>query len=146
MAGLTIRIDVVSSEENLFSGDASFVVIPTESGEIGVYPRHEPLLSKVRPGVLRITPASGGEEILMAVSGGVVEILPDCITVLSDIAIRSAEFDIEAAKKARDDAEKAASNKDTDYHGTASAEARLAAAIAQLKAVEYIRGKEKSGR
>ena len=139
----TIQLDVVSSEDSLFSGQVAFVVIPTEMGEIGVYPKHEPLLGRVRPGVLRIKQDDHSEEILLAVSGGVVEIQPDCITVLSEIALRSDELDEQQAQKAKEEAEKMLAQGVQNTQGTASAEARLAAAIAQLKAVEYIRQRER---
>ena len=140
----TVQLDVVSSEDSLFSGQVAFVVIPTEMGEIGVYPKHEPLLGRVRPGVLRIKQDDRSEEILLAVSGGVVEIQPDCITVLSEIALRSDELDEQQAQKAKEEAEKMLAREAQDgVPGSASAEARLAAAIAQLKAVEYIRQRER---
>ncbi len=140
----TIQLDVVSSEDSLFSGQVAFVVIPTEMGEIGVYPKHEPLLGRVRPGVLRIKQDERSEEILLAVSGGVVEIQPDCITVLSEIALRSDELDEQQAQQAKEEAEQMlARGVQGDSLGGASAEARLAAAIAQLKAVEYIRQRER---
>lgn len=140
----TVQLDVVSSEDSLFSGKVAFVVIPTEMGEIGVYPKHEPLLGRVRPGVLRIKQnEESTEEVLLAVSGGVVEIQPDCITVLSEIALRSDELDEQQAQKAKEEAEKMLAQGIQSTPGTASAEARLAAAIAQLKAVEYIRQRER---
>lgn len=137
-----IRLEIVSGEENLFSGEATFVVIPTEMGEIGVYPKHEPLLGRMRPGVLRIKPVGGGEEISLAVSGGIVEIQPNCITVLSDVAVRSENMDAQRAKEAREEAEKRLTGA-KDKRSKESAEAALAIAIAQLKTLDYIRQKER---
>ena len=99
----TMQVEVVSSEQNIYSGEASFVVVPTVQGELGIYPRHEPIMSLVRPGALRLTVPGEAEEVLVAVSGGVLEVQPDKITVLADVAVRSTEMDqarAEAAKKA----------------------------------------------
>ena len=98
----TMQVEVVSSEQNIYSGEASFVVVPTVQGELGIYPRHEPIMSLVRPGALRLTVPGEAEEVLVAVSGGVLEVQPDKITVLADVAVRSTEMDqarAEAAKK-----------------------------------------------
>ena len=98
-----MQVEVVSSEQNIYSGEASFVVVPTVQGELGIYPRHEPIMSLVRPGALRLTVPGEAEEVLVAVSGGVLEVQPDKITVLADVAVRSTEMDqarAEAAKKA----------------------------------------------
>lgn len=98
----TMQVEVVSSEQNIYSGEASFVVVPTVQGELGIYPRHEPIMSLVRPGTLRLTVPGEAEEVLVAVSGGVLEVQPDKITVLADVAVRSTEMDqarAEAAKK-----------------------------------------------
>ena len=138
----TIRLEVVSGEESIFSGDVSFVVIPTEMGELGVYPKHEPLLGRIRPGVLRIKTGNDQEEIPLAVSGGIVEIQPDCITVLSDVAVRSKDLDSQRAKDAMAEAEKRLSGAKDDQSKEA-AEAALAAAIAQLKTLDYIRQRER---
>ena len=95
----TIRVDVVSAEESIFSGEARFVALPGESGELGIYPRHTPLITRIRPGSVRIETADGGEEFVF-VAGGVLEVQPDGVTVLSDTAVRGKDLDEEKAKKA----------------------------------------------
>ena len=138
----TIRLEVVSGEEHIFSGEATFVVIPTEMGELGVYPRHEPLLGKIRPGVLRIKTLDSEDDVSLAVSGGILEIQPDCITVLSDIVVRSKDLDEKRANEAREEAEKRLSGAQ-DEDSKEEAEKALAAAMAQLKALDYLRTREK---
>ena len=101
----TMQVEVVSSEESIFSGEASFVVVPTQTGELGIYPRHEPIMSLVRPGALRLTVPGQKEEVLVAVSGGVLEVQPTKLTVLADVAVRSAEMDQKRAEEAKKAAE-----------------------------------------
>jgi len=93
MAASTIHVDVVSAEESIFSGEAEFVVLPGEVGELGIYPRHTPLITRIKPGAVRIMPAGGGEEQLIFVAGGILEVQPKVITVLADTAIRGADLD-----------------------------------------------------
>src|SRR5712675_1066910 len=93
MANATIHVDVVSAEESISSGEAEFVVLPGEAGELGIYPRHTPLITRIKPGAVRITPAGGGEEQLIFVAGGILEVQPKLITVLADTAIRGADLD-----------------------------------------------------
>src|SRR5882672_6285122 len=93
MANATIHVDVVSAEEAIYSGEAEFVVLPGEAGELGIYPRHTPLITRIRPGAVRITPAGGGEEQLIFVAGGILEVQPKLITVLADTAIRGKDLD-----------------------------------------------------
>ena len=100
-----MQVEVVSSEQNIYSGEASFVVVPTVQGELGIYPRHEPIMSLVRPGALRLTVPGEAEEVLVAVSGGVLEVQPDKITVLADVAVRSTEMDQARAEEAKKAAE-----------------------------------------
>ena len=133
-----MQVEVVSNEQSIFSGQASFVVVPTLNGELGIYPRHEPIMSLVRPGALRVTQADTSEEVLVAVSGGVLEVLPDRLTVLADVAVRSSEMDRERAEQARQAAHEALQNADDD-ESHAKAQAALAAAIAELKALDYLR-------
>ena len=133
-----MQVEVVSNEENIFSGEASFVVVPTLSGELGIYPRHEPVMSLVRPGALRLTVTGSAEEVLVAVSGGLLEVLPHKITVLADVAIRSSEMDHARAEAAKKDAEKSIAQAG-DQESLAKAHAALAAAIAELKTLDYIR-------
>ena len=101
----TIHVDVVSAEEAIYSGEAEFVVLPGEEGELGIYPRHTPLITRIKPGTVRIQPASGGEEELIFVAGGILEVQPHLVTVLADTAIRGHDLDeakaLEAHKRAQ---------------------------------------------
>ena len=133
-----MQVEVVSNEYNIYSGEASFVVVPTVQGELGIYPRHEPIMSLVRPGVLRLTVPGEAAEVLVAVSGGVLEVQPDKITVLADVAVRSTEMDQERAEAAKKAAESCISESKDD-RSLAEAHKALAAAIAQLKTLDYIR-------
>ena len=105
----TIHVDVVSAEELIFSGEANFVALPGEAGELGVYPRHTPLITRIRPGSVRIEMADGSEEFVF-VAGGILEIQPDCVTVLSDTAVRGKDLDDEKAASAKAAAEEALKN------------------------------------
>src|SRR6187402_2293919 len=102
----TIHVDVVSAEESIFSGEAEFVALPGEAGELGIYPRHTPLITRIKPGTVRIKPAGGGEEQLIFVAGGILEVQPKVITVLADTAIRGKDLDeakaLEALKRAEE--------------------------------------------
>ena len=102
----TLHVDVVSAEESIFSGEATFVALPGEAGELGIYPRHTPLISRIKPGSVRITKADGGEEFIF-VAGGILEVQPNVVTVLSDTAIRGKDLDEEKANVARKEAEEA---------------------------------------
>lgn len=133
-----MQVEVVSSEQNIYSGEASFVVVPTVQGELGIYPRHEPIMSLVRPGALRLTVPGEDKEVLVAVSGGVLEVQPDKVTVLADVAVRSAEMDQARAEEAKKAAE-AGISQAKDDKALAEAHKALAAAIAQLKTLDYIR-------
>lgn len=136
-----MQVEVVSSEQNIYSGEASFVVVPTVQGELGIYPRHEPIMSLVRPGALRLTVPGQAEEVLVAVSGGLLEVQPDKITVLADVAVRSTEMDQARAEEAKKAAEERIS-KAQDDESLAKAHAALAAAIAQLKTLDYLRSQK----
>ncbi len=138
----TMQVEVVSSEESIFSGEASFVVVPTQTGELGIYPRHEPIMSLVRPGALRLTVPGQKEEVLVAVSGGVLEVQPTKLTVLADCAVRSAEMDQKRAEEAKKAAESGI-HAAKDEKSLAAAQAALAAAIAQLKTLDYLRAHKK---
>jgi F-type H+-transporting ATPase subunit epsilon len=105
----TIRVDVVSAEEAIFSGEARFVALPGEAGELGIYPRHTPLITRIRPGSVRIEMADGSEEFVF-VAGGILEVQPHCVTVLSDTAIRGKDLDEEKANTAKAAAEEALKN------------------------------------
>ena len=135
----TIHVDVVSAEESIFSGEARFVALPGESGELGIFPRHTPLITRIRPGTVRIEKADGTEEFVF-VAGGVLEVQPDCVTVLSDTAIRGKDLDEEksnAAKVAAEEALKSAKS-DIDF---AKAQSELAVMAAQIAALRKFRQK-----
>jgi F-type H+-transporting ATPase subunit epsilon len=136
----TIHVDVVSAEDLIFSGDAEFVALPGEAGELGIYPKHTPLITRVRPGAVRIQLAGRSEEEFVFVAGGILEVQPNRVTVLADTAIRGADLDEAKAQEAKQRAEELMQNKDAtiDY---AKAQAELAAAIAQLAAIAKLRAK-----
>lgn len=133
-----MQVEVVSNEQHIFAGEVKFVVVPTVNGELGIYPKHEPIMSLVRPGALRVTPADSDEEVLVAVAGGVLEVCPHKITVLADVAVRSAEMDQARAEDAKKAAE-ASLSEAKDPEALAKAQAALAAAIAELKTLDYLR-------
>jgi len=135
----TFQVDVVSAEEQIFSGQAEFVALPGEAGELGIYPRHTPLITRIRPGAVRIQLAGGGEEFVF-VAGGILEVQPNGVTVLADTAIRGADLDEAKATAAKKQAEEMMLNKESqiDY---AKAQAEMAAAIAQLAAIQKLRSK-----
>ena len=128
---LRVHVDVVSAEEQIFSGEAEFAVFPGEAGELGIFPRHAPLLTRVRPGAVRLKIPDRDEFELVYVSGGILEVQPTLITLLADTAIRAKDLDEAEAIKARQRAEEAQRNRSADV-GYASAEAELAQSIAQL--------------
>lgn len=128
---LRVHVDVVSAEEQIFSGEAEFAVFPGEAGELGIFPRHAPLLTRVRPGAVRLKMPDRDEFELVYVSGGLLEVQPTLITLLADTAIRAKDLDEAEAIKARQRAEEAQRNRTVDV-GYASAEAELAQSIAQL--------------
>jgi len=136
----TIRVEVVSAEESIFSGDARFVALPGEAGELGIYPRHTPLITRIRPGSVRIEMADGGEEFVF-VAGGILEVQPDCVTVLSDTAIRGKDLDEEKANEARRNAEEAVRNAKSDID-LAKAQSELAVMAAQIAALRKYRQKK----
>lgn len=136
----TIRVDVVSAEESIYSGDARFVALPGEAGELGIYPRHTPLISRIKAGSVRIETADGGEEFVF-VAGGILEVQPDSVTVLSDTAIRGADLDEEKANAARQAAQEAVRNAKSEVD-LATAQAELAVLAAQLSALRKYRGKK----
>lgn len=134
----TLHVDVVSAEESIFSGDASFVVLPGEAGELGIYPRHTPLITRIKPGTVRVQPADGGEEQLIFVAGGILEVQPRVVTVLADTAIRGHDLDEAKANEAIKLAEEARA-KAQDKEEIAAVEAELAALAAQLAAIRKLR-------
>ena len=134
----TIHVDVVSAEEAIYSGEAEFVVLPGEEGELGIYPKHTPLITRIKPGTVRIKPASGGEEELIFVAGGILEVQPNLITVLADTAIRGRDLDeakaLEAHKRAQENLQDR-----TGKMEYAKAVAELAEATAQIAAIRKLR-------
>jgi F-type H+-transporting ATPase subunit epsilon len=138
MAEATIHVDVVSAEESIFSGEATFVVLPGEVGELGIYPRHTPLITRIKPGAVRIQPAGGGEEQLIFVAGGILEVQPKVITVLADTAIRGHDLDEAKANEALRRAEEARA-KAQDKQEIAAVEGELAMLAAQLAAIRKLR-------
>ena len=138
MANATIHVDVVSAEESIFSGEAEFVVLPGEAGELGIYPRHTPLITRIKPGAVRIVPAGGGEEQLIFVNGGIIEVQPKVITVLADTAIRGHDLDEAKASEALRAAEEARRTAKTNQE-QAIAEASISNMAAQLAAIRKLR-------
>lgn len=134
----TLHVDVVSAEEEIFSGDAEFVALPGEAGELGIYPMHTPLITRIRPGSVRIKLAGSGEEELVFVAGGILDVQPTAVTVLAETAIRGRDLDEAKANEARKQAEETLANRSAtvDY---AKAQAELAEAIAQLAAISRLR-------
>ncbi len=136
---MSVHVDVVSAEESLFSGLAEMVVVPGETGELGIYPRHAPLLTRIRPGSVRIKLADKqGEEALIYVSGGILEVQPGVVTVLADTAIRGADLDEARALEAKRAAEEAIKNR-TSEMDLARAQSELAEAVAQIHAIQKLR-------
>ena len=139
MANATIHVDVVSAEASIFSGEAEFVVLPGEAGELGIYPRHAPLITRIKPGAVRIQ-KPGGEEELIFVAGGILEVQPKVITVLADTAIRGADLDEAKANEAIKKAEEARRNA-KDKQEIAVVEGELSMLAAQLAAIRKLRKK-----
>ena len=133
----TIRCDIVSAEAEIFHGDARMVVATGEMGELGIAPRHAPLITRLKPGQVRVILENGDEQFFY-VSGGILEVQPQVVTVLADTAIRAADLDEAQARKAKDDAERAIADR-TEAIEVAEAQARLAQATAQLQALERLR-------
>ncbi|MET3118667.1 F-type H+-transporting ATPase subunit epsilon [Undibacterium sp. GrIS 1.8] len=136
----TIHVDVVSAEELIFSGEAEFVALPGEAGELGIYPKHTPLITRIKPGAVRIKLVGQAEDEFVFVAGGLLEVQPNAVTVLADTAIRGSDLDEAKANEAKKLAEEALVNKESkiDY---AQAQAELAVAIAQLAAIARLRQK-----
>ena len=136
----TIRVDVVSAEELIFSGEARFVALPGEAGELGIYPRHTPLITRIKPGAVRIEKADGTEE-FVCVAGGLLEVQPNSVTVLSDTAIRGKDLDEAKAVAAKAAAEEALKNAKGDID-IAMAQSELAVMAAQIAALRKFRSKK----
>ena len=135
---MTIHVDVVSAEALLYSGTAEFVIVPGESGELGVYPRHAPLVTRLKPGSVRVKVPDQVEEELIYVNGGLVEIQPDVVTILSDTGIRGKDLDEAKALEAKRQAEEAMKNQ-TGAMEIAQAQIELAQAVAQLATIHKLR-------
>jgi F-type H+-transporting ATPase subunit epsilon len=134
---MTMHVDIVSAENELFSGTAEVVVAPAVMGEVGIYPRHTPLLTPLKAGEVHIT-KQGGEDEYIFVSGGMMEVQPHTVTILSDTAIRAHDLDEAAALQAKQAAEEAIKDREGDME-IAEAQAKLAEAMAQLQAIERLR-------
>ena len=135
----TIQVDVVSAEELIFSGEARFVALPGEAGELGILPKHTPLITRIKPGSVRIELPGGGEEFVF-VAGGILEVQPYRVTVLSDTAIRGKDLDDKKAEEARQAAEEALKNAKSDVD-LARAQSELAVMAAQIAALRKFRQK-----
>jgi F-type H+-transporting ATPase subunit epsilon len=134
----TIHVDVVSAEEQIFSGEAEFVILPGVMGELGIYPRHTPLLTAIKPGALRVKLPDQDREELVFIQGGFLEVQPNRVTELADTAIRAKDLDEVKALEAKKAAEEALQNQTSKEH-IAAAEAELASAMAQLEAIRKMR-------
>ena len=139
---MTIHINIVSAETEIFSGTANMVFAPAEMGEVGIAPRHTPLLTRLKPGEVRVQ-MEGQDEQFFYVSGGMLEIQPHVVTVLADTAIRASDLDEAAAINAKERAERAMDDRQSDFD-YAKAQAELAEAVAQLRTINSIR--QKAGR
>jgi len=133
----TIRVDIVSAESEIFSGDATMVIATGELGELGITPRHAPLITRLKPGHVDVL-LDGGERQQFYVSGGILEVQPQVITVLADTAARASDLDEAAAQRAKKEAEDALAHR-TEALDIAEAQAKLAEAMAQLQALERLR-------
>ena len=136
----TIHVDVVSAEESIFSGEAKFVALPGEAGELGIYPRHTPLITRIKAGSVRIEMQDGSEEFVF-VAGGILEVQPNCVTVLSDTAVRGKDLDDEKANEAKAAAEEALKNAKSEID-MAKATSELAMMAAQIAALRKCRQKK----
>jgi F-type H+-transporting ATPase subunit epsilon len=136
----TIHVDVVSAEQSIFSGEAKFVALPGEAGELGILPKHTPLITRIRPGAVRIERADTGEEEFVFVAGGILEVQPGCVTVLADTAIRGHDLDEAKATEAKRIAEVAMKNAKSDID-LAKAQGEFATMAAQIAAIRKFRKK-----
>ena len=136
----TIHVDVVSAEASIFSGEAKFVTLPGELGELGIYPRHTPLITRIKPGAVRIVRADNDEEEFVFVAGGILEVQPTTVTVLADTAIRGHDLDEAKALEAKKLAEEAMKNAKSDID-FAAAQGEFAAMAAQIAAIQKFRRK-----
>ena len=138
--GKVLQVDIVSAEQQIFSGEATMVIAPGESGELGILPEHMPLLTRIKPGTVRILPVGGGEEDVIYVSGGMMEVQPDRVTVLADTSVRAHDLDEAKAMEA----ERLAKEALADRSGAidhAKAQIELAQAAAQIAAIRKLRNR-----
>ncbi len=136
----TIQVDVVSAEQQIYSGPAEFVALPGEAGELGIYPKHTPLITRIRPGAVRIRVPGQQEDEFVFVAGGILEVQPKAVTVMADTAIRGKDLDEAKATEVKKKAEEAMANRESDID-YAAAQAELAIAVAQLAAIQKLRHK-----
>ena len=136
----TIHVDVVSAEASIFEGQAEFVALPGETGELGIYPQHAPLITRIRPGAVRIKKAGSADEEFVFVAGGILEVQPDRVTVLADTAIRGHDLDEAKAESAKTAAEAAMANATSDID-FARAQSEFAVMAAQIAALRKLRAK-----
>lgn len=141
MAAMTVHLDIVSAELELFSGLAEMIVASGEVGELGIFPGHTPLLTSLKPGLVRVV-KQGGDEDVIYISGGMLEVQPDLVTVLADTAVRAGDLDEAAALEAKEKAEKALAERKSDFEYS-SAVTELAEAVAQIRAIRQLRKKAK---
>jgi F-type H+-transporting ATPase subunit epsilon len=137
----TIQCDIVSAQEKIWSGHAAQVFATGVSGELGIYPRHTPLITQLKPGPVRVVDTQGEEQFFF-VGGGIIEVQPHMVTVLADTAVRAKDLDAAAAQRAKEEAERELANRTGDME-VAEAQAKLAEAVAQLQALEQLRKKLK---
>ncbi len=137
----TLQCDIVSAEEKIWSGEAAQVFATGVSGELGIYPRHTPLITQLKPGPVRVVDTQGEEQFFF-VGGGIIEVQPHMVTVLADTAVRAKDLDAAAAQRAKEEAERELANRTGELE-VAEAQAKLAEAVAQLQALEQLRKKLK---
>lgn len=137
---MTIHVDIVSAEEEIYSGTASVVYAPAEMGEVGIYPRHAPMLANLKPGEVRVEAEGEEDELFFFVSGGLLEVQPHVVTVLADTAIRAHDLDEASALEAQKQAEQAMADTQSDID-FAKAKAEMVQAAAQLRAIQKLRRK-----
>ena len=141
MAAMTVHLDIVSAEAELFSGLSEMIVASGEVGELGIFPGHTPLLTSLKPGLIRVV-KQGGEEEVIYISGGMLEVQPDLVTVLADTAVRAGDLDEAAALEAKEKAERALAERKSEFEYS-SALTELAEAVAQIRAIRQLRKKAK---
>lgn len=135
---MPIHCDIVSAEEEIFHGEVEMVVASGETGDLGIKPQHTPLITRLKPGQVRVIHADGGEQSFY-VSGGILEVQPSVVTVLADTAIRAGDLDEEAIRKAREEAQKVLAESGSDKMDIAAAQRRMNETMAQLQALERLR-------